>query len=78
MGEKIRTTRQVFLCVYANAMLYLGGVRGCEGRLLADLAVSGARVDGVHHHALRDVRLHLVLQQPRVRVHSNLQQFNVV
>ena len=65
----------MFLCfVY----YYLGGVRGCEGRLLADLAVSGARMDGVHHHALRDVRLHLVLQQPRVRVHSNLQQFNVV
>merc|ERR1719318_2121231 len=50
----------------------LGGISCSQRRLLADLTVLGAGVDGVHHHVVMlSVFLHLSLEDPRVGVHSN-------
>ena len=50
----------------------LGCVSGRQWRLLADLAVPGARVDGVDHHVLHPLALQLGLQDPSVGVHRHL------
>ena len=50
----------------------LGCVSGRQWRLLADLAVPGARVDGVDHHVLHPLALQLGLQDPSVDLHRHL------
>ena len=50
----------------------LSRIRRGERRLLRDLAVPGARVDGVNHDRLHAVGLELILENPGVGVHRHL------